>query len=47
MTCSKCVIAKRAFMGLAKLMPREEIQMLGVVCRYCNMIWTAIPKEEK
>ena len=33
-------------MSLARLMPKEEIQQIGVCCRICNYIWYGEPTEE-
>jgi hypothetical protein len=46
MTCQHCESAKKAFNILAQHMPREEVQMLSVVCRFCHTEWHAIPEEK-
>lgn len=44
MTCKNCETAKKAYLDIAKTLPREEAQSLAVVCRICNTAWHAIPE---
>lgn len=47
MPCKNCEHAKRAYLGLTKLMPRGIVQTLSVKCRLCGYEWYGVPEQEK
>ncbi len=41
-----CKIAKNVYMGVARLLPKEDMQLIAIQCRVCEQIWFGVPEED-
>lgn len=43
----KCEVAKRSYLALARLLPKEHMLQVGVACRICWTVWYGIPSDDE